>query len=148
MFFLWLGLFVLTIAGAVIFSVPEFGLVALGTITAIVISLIPGLENAYLIQLTSVLFSFFLLFVFLRKKVKSVFQGNELREDPFEISGRIGVVVEPIEPNSPGRISLGGTTWTAISYSESFRAGERVQVLEKEGLTLVVNKIDQEVAWK
>lgn len=147
-FFLWLVIFILLVIVTMVLSLPELVFFAFGTLLAAILSLIPGLENAYLIHLVSALTLALFLFIFIRKQVRSIFQGTELQKDIYEFSGRIGVVVEPISPDRPGRISLGGTTWEALSYSEKFDVGEQVLVLEKNGLTLIVSKIQQEVAWR
>ena len=54
--------------------------------------------------------------------------------------GRRAVVVEAVTPTGWGRVRLNGTTWTAVSYVESFDPGDVVTVIGNEGITLIVDE--------
>ncbi len=49
-------------------------------------------------------------------------------------------VTEEITPEQPGRIHFQGTSWKAISFTESFKPGETVEILKEDGLTMIVTK--------
>lgn len=53
---------------------------------------------------------------------------------------QVGEVVEPLAPK--GRIRIQGELWNAVSLSgETIQAGERVEVIGREGLTLKVDRL-------
>jgi membrane protein implicated in regulation of membrane protease activity len=53
---------------------------------------------------------------------------------------QLGEVVEPLAPK--GRIRIHGELWNAVSLSgETIQAGERVEVIGREGLTLKVDRL-------
>jgi len=78
---------------------------------------------------------------FFRKWLAPIVQkrlhGKEVQQDAI---GEHVLVVEDISPHRPGRIKYQGTTWTALSYSETIPAGETVQILDKENLTFIVTR--------
>ena len=58
--------------------------------------------------------------------------------------GMIGLEGEVIEPLTPvGVIRVGGEYWKAKSVGENIAAGEEVEILEVDGLRLVVKRKDQ-----
>jgi membrane protein implicated in regulation of membrane protease activity len=148
MFFLWLGLFIGFLVLSLNSDSPELLIIALGAFIGSTVSLIPALDQNFLIQLIIVFSSILLSFVFFRKKLKKIFRGSEFREDFFEFSGRTAKVIETLSPKIKGRVEIAGTTWFAISLDEEFQPGDTVQVLEKEGLNLIVGRIQKEVEWK
>ena len=77
---------------------------------------------------------------FLRKYLSKIFRGKTLIEDGSGPSGRTAEVTERITPQEPGRVHFRGTTWKAMSYSETFEPGDSVEILKEEGLTLIVTK--------
>ncbi len=78
----------------------------------------------------------------LRSSVKRVFSGDrEVSDNPSdEYTGKLGVVTEAIAPNRPGRIELGGTTWSAEA-DETLMLGASVKVLSKKNLTFRVKAV-------
>lgn len=90
------------------------------------------------------LFSFFsvLYIVLLRKSLKKIFNGiREVSDNPGdEYTGKLAVVTEPIAPNRPGRVELGGTAWTAEADCE-LAAGTSVRILGKKNLTFKVEPV-------
>jgi membrane protein implicated in regulation of membrane protease activity len=76
----------------------------------------------------------------LRRRFSRIFRGTVLNSTSDERVGKIAVVNEEITPDSPGRVRYQGTTWKAISYTERFKPGDKVEIIEEEDLTLIVSK--------
>ena len=74
----------------------------------------------------------------LRRYLSRVFKGGTLIEDGSEPSGKSAEVIKAISPDKPGRIRFEGTTWIAESYTESLQPGDAVEILEQNGLTMIV----------
>jgi membrane protein implicated in regulation of membrane protease activity len=60
---------------------------------------------------------------------------SESVEDEF--TGKEGLATTGFGPNKKGKVEFKGTTWDAVSKSE-INAGERVIIIEKESITLIV----------
>jgi membrane protein implicated in regulation of membrane protease activity len=52
--------------------------------------------------------------------------------------GEMVEVLEAITPEKPGRVRYRGSSWKAVSLTESFSTGDRAEVVESSGLTLTV----------
>jgi membrane protein implicated in regulation of membrane protease activity len=80
--------------------------------------------------------------------------GSEPYEGPGKIEGRKAVVTDPIEPGESGMVKIGnGEFWTARTLYTGGRieSGVRVQVLDTDGLTALVEPLDVEEGeqlWK
>jgi len=115
-----------------------FGLAALTL--ALIVWLAPELAQGWQWILFSVLSVLYILL--LRKSLKSVFSGSrEISDNPDDaLTGKLAVVTQPIAPNRPGRVELGGTTWNAEAEVE-LAAGASVRVTGKKNLTLRVEAV-------
>lgn len=115
-----------------------FGLAALTL--ALIVWLVPELAQGWQWIIFSVLSVLYILL--LRKSLKSVFSGSrEISDNPDDaLTGRLAVVTQPIAPNRPGRVELGGTTWNAEAEGE-LAAGVSVRVTGKKNLTLRVEAV-------
>lgn len=115
-----------------------FGLAALTL--ALIVWLAPELAQGWQWILFSVLSVLYILL--LRKSLKSVFSGSrEISDNPDDaLTGKLAVVTQPIAPNRPGRVELGGTTWNAEAEGE-LAAGVSVRVAGKKNLTLRVEAV-------
>ena len=92
------------------------------------------------IQLIIFLTVSILSLLFLRRHLKELLRVKETSlEEDDEVIGKIVTVIVDISPNSPGRISLNGTEWSAES-PEKCSAGERVIITGRESLVLKVKK--------
>jgi inner membrane protein len=76
----------------------------------------------------------------LRKKFRSLFRGTLLNRMPTDSVGEHAEVLEAISPDQPGRVRYRGTSWKAVSLTETFKAGQRVSIVEQDGITLVVTE--------
>ncbi len=137
--FLW-AVFGLLLIGAE-FIVPGFVVFFFGMgaiLTSLATLFLPFLRGAIGFQALIWTGLSLISFAFLRKKFAAIFKGrlgNKSEEDPL---GKIAVVTEEITPDKPGRILFQGTTWRAISYTESFAPGQKVRILESDNLTFTV----------
>lgn len=115
-----------------------FGFGALAT--SLFTGILPNLDARYGLQALIWIASSGISFGLLRRTLKRVFHGRLLPSSDAPDAGEVAVVVERITPETPGRIRYQGTTWKAVSYTETIEAGEKVEILERENLTYVVTK--------
>jgi membrane protein implicated in regulation of membrane protease activity len=126
------------------FVIPGFVVFFFGAgalLNALLVALIPGLAGNLVVQVLIWLgFSSATLFG-LRKYFAKWFRGRSFDdEDRAEYIGKAAKVTEAIYPDKPGRIRFNGTTWVAESYSETFQAGQRVEIIKREGTRFVVTE--------
>lgn len=137
--FLWGVLGVVLIAAELLipgFVIFFFGAGAL--ITALLSGIIPAVGSSFGWQgLIWGLASVGSLIV-LRRRFSKTFRGTVFNPISDKDVGKSAVVTEPISPEKPGRVRYQGTTWNAVSYTEDFHPGDRVEIIKEENLTLVV----------
>ncbi len=139
--FLWavLGLILIgaemVVSGFVIFF---FGVGALTT--AALTAVLPGLSGNYILQGVVWIVSSILSFGFFRKKFTKIFRGTILSRETDKDVGQSAVVIEAIGPDKPGRVRYQGTSWKAVSYTEKFDPGEKVDIIKEDNLTFIVTK--------
>jgi inner membrane protein len=126
------------------FVVPEFVIFFFGLgalLNSVLTAIFPGLAASIPLQaLTWLGLSAVSLFS-LRRYFSSWFRGRKFEEDDqADWIGRPAKVTEEIAPDRPGRISLNGTTWVAESFDETFKPGERVEVIQREGTRFLVTR--------
>lgn len=126
------------------FIIPGFVIFFFG-VGAVILSmltwLIPGFRSSFILQIIIWLSTSIFTLGFFRRFFSKIFKGKEQRdtgEDEFVC--KQATVIEPIEKNRPGRVSFEGTTWKAIAYDEDLKAGDIVEILKKDNLTLIVTK--------
>lgn len=126
------------------FIVPEFVIFFFGVgalLNSVLTAIFPGIAASIPFQIITWLgLSAGTLFS-LRKYLSKWFKGRKfIEDDQNEWIGRGARVTEEITPDNPGRISLNGTTWVAQSFDESFKPGEHVEVIRREGTRFYVTK--------
>lgn len=124
------------------FIVPEFVIFFFGLgalLNSLLIALIPPLAGSIPLQIVIWLgFSTLSLFGF-RRYFSRWFKGRKfVEDDQAELVGEMVEVLEEITPDKPGRIRFGGTSWTAITYDENFKKGDRVAIIRREGMKYLV----------
>lgn len=137
--FFWSLLGLLLIAAEMF--MPGFVIFFFGSgavITGFLTALIPGLSSNYTLQGIIWILSSILTFSFFRKKFTKIFRGTILNREINTDLGHTVKVIEAITPEKPGRVRFQGTSWKAISYTESFEPGEKVDIVQEENLTFVV----------
>ncbi len=123
------------------FFIPGFVIFFFGAgalLTTLLTALLPGLNSRLPLQILIWLASSGLALAFLRKYFSRIFKGSMLESEEDKYGGEKARVVEAISPENPGRISFKGTTWKAVSYDESFKEGDTVEILKHEGMVFVV----------
>lgn len=134
-----LGLLLLELA------VPGFVLFffGLGALCTALVSLLfdPGLNGQLLIFIVSSLFSLLLL----RRFVKRAFTGDTEEpsvDQPLAVKGERVVVEVEIIPPAEGKVRYSGTTWRARA-DEPIEAGKVVEVVEQDGLVMIVKPLEE-----
>lgn len=113
-----------------------FALVGLALQTAGGLVLYDGLAVSPLILAATVIGSFGLFLFVLRPLLVKQSQAPVVSGDE-SIIGKSGYVTKTLDP--VGTVNIGGESWTAYSTTP-LQPGERVTVIDKEGLRLVVEK--------
>lgn len=124
------------------FAIPGLAIAffGIGALITAVFSFIPGIHGNILLQLLSFMTFSVLSLVTLRKYFKKWFYGSKIEVDTDKDIGQRVNVIDEITPDKPGRIKYAGTTWKAVSFSETFRPGDTVEILKKENLSYIVTK--------
>ena len=126
------------------FVVPEFVIFFFGVgalLNSILTAFFPGLAASIPFQILTWLGLSAATLFSLRRYLAAWFKGRKfVEDDQNEWIGRPAKVTQAISPDTPGRISLNGTTWVAESFDESFGPGERVEVIRREGTRFYVTK--------
>ncbi len=133
-FVIGLGLFLLELI------IPGFFIIFFGLgawVTALICLIAePGINTQIIIfAITSVL-----SLIGLRRIIqKKFFYGKEGKSDEVddEFTGREGLAVSDFGGQLTGKVEFKGTTWDAESTSE-IRSGQRVTIIEKENIKLIV----------
>lgn len=148
----WIGVALLVIA-AVLFvaeaHTPGFGVLAAGGILAFIAGSLllfiplfgPGTESPgtfvspWLIALGTLAVSGYVLIV-----LRAVLRTQRLprRSGSEALRGREGVAISDLAPR--GTVRVAGEDWSAVADVEPIRAGETVEVLAVEGITLRVHR--------
>jgi len=139
--FLWSLLGLLLIAAEMF--IPGFVIFFFGSgaiITGFLTVLIPGLSSNFALQGIIWILSSVFSFTFFRKKFSKIFRGTVLNKDIDTDLGHTVKVIEAITPGKPGRVRYQGTSWKAISYTESFKPGTMVDIVKEENLTFIVSE--------
>lgn len=124
---------------------PGFVIFFFGLSAATVALIRFALGDSFTLMWQLAAFSFFaiLYLALLRRLMKRLFTGDtETSPVDFgkESVGRIGRVVEAIEPPKSGRVMIGDAAWTAVSGAP-IAAGADVRVVAQENLTMRVEPI-------
>jgi membrane protein implicated in regulation of membrane protease activity len=107
-------------------------------LTALAAAVLPPLAGSLPAQVLLWAASSVLSFVFLRRRFAKIFRGTVLNRISDEGLGEMVEVLEAITPEKPGRVRYRGSSWKAVSLTESFSTGDRAEVVESSGLTLTV----------
>ncbi len=138
--FLWALLGLLLIASELFisgFTVFFFGIGAI--VTGFISRIIPGIEGNYALQGLIWIASSVLSLTFFRKKFANIFKGTLLNKEIDTDVGNTAEVIEAISPDKPGRVRYQGTSWKAVSYTENFEIGAKVDIIKEDNLTFIVS---------
>jgi membrane protein implicated in regulation of membrane protease activity len=142
---LWAVVAALAFAGEVL-TVSFFLLFfALGALVALAMAL---LGASIPLQIGGFIAASVLSMVLLRPAVlnRISFRNSERYVGQSSIAGRSAVVTKAIEPGESGMVRVGGEFWTARSLyaAERIEPGEKVRVLDTEGVTALVEALESE----
>lgn len=137
----WLIVLVL----AVVVEAVSLGLTsvwfAFGALAAWLVSLV---VDSFAIQITVFLVVSLALLLGIRPFAVKGLKIGRHRTNADALVGKEGFVLKPIEPlSATGQVKVGAQIWTAIS-EDSLDEGEKVIVLEIQGVKLVVKRADKE----
>ncbi len=137
---LWSVLGVILIAAETI--APDFVIFFFGIgafLTALAAAVFPPLAASPALQGLLWAGSSILTLLLLRRRFSRVFKGTLLNPGETKTIAKTGTVLEAITADTPGRVRYNGTSWKAVSYDQAFQPGETVEILQEEGLTLMVS---------
>jgi membrane protein implicated in regulation of membrane protease activity len=146
----WIGdhLWQAWLALAIVLGVAEMfsldlilAMLAMGALVAMVVAL-AGLSLPF--QVLAALATSVAMLALVRPSfVKRLHGGPDLALGHGKLVGTQGVVTAEITGLAPGRVHVGGETWTALPYDETLRIaeGETVEVLQIKGATAYVHPV-------
>jgi len=114
---------------------------AFGALAAWLVSLV---VDSFAIQITVFLVVSLALLIGIRPFAVKGLKIGRHRTNADALVGKEGLVLKPIEPlSATGQVKVGAQIWTAVS-EDSLAEGEKVIVLEIQGVKLVVKRADKE----
>lgn len=137
----------IVLVAAVVVEAISLGLTsvwfAFGALAAWLVSLV---VDSFAIQITVFLVVSLALLIGLRPFAVKGLKIGRHRTNADALVGKEGFVLKPIEPlTATGQVKVGAQIWTAVS-EESIAEGEKVIVMEIQGVKLVVKRADKEEA--
>lgn len=134
---LWLGLFIV----ALFTEFATADMVSIWFAIAAIPSFILALLHVnIIIQVLLFVVVAILLLLLTRPIVMKYFKTNEIKTNVDSYFGLSGTCIQLIVPGSIGRVMVNNREWSAIS-NEEIETGEKVRVLDVEGVKLIVEKI-------
>jgi membrane protein implicated in regulation of membrane protease activity len=144
---IWLALGIIFIISELFipgFTIFFFGCGAL--ITAFTGLIFPPVAGNYIYQLIIWLITSILSLIFLRKKFSNTFTGKLHKNQTDSFVGKTARVIDEIDKQTPGRISINGTTWNGETIDDvKLYKNEIVRIIkrkESESLTFIVEKVE------
>lgn len=129
------------------------GLVEAGTIALVSVWFVFGAVVSFFVALIfpeSILFQIFIFIVFSILSLVFIRPVAKKYVDKYTKGGNInskvnktGVVVQEIKKDEKGRVKIGDVEWLAISKNENISEGTRVRVINVDGNTLCVEKVEE-----
>lgn len=142
MVWIWIILTVIFVAAEVITLGLATIWFAVGALAALIVSIFN--ENPT-IQILVFLAVSILLLLTTRPIAKKYLRLGRVKTNIDSIKQSIGVVVEPISRFKYGTVKVSGNIWTAATRGDmTFEPGETVQVVDVEGVKLIVEKIQED----
>lgn len=112
-----------------------------GALLAMIISF---LNLGFWIQIFTFLIGSSIMLIYTRPVAKKIFKIGETKTNIDSLIGKEGKVIKTLEPFTLGQISVKGQIWSAKSIDDqSIAEGMKVEVVEIEGVKLIVKTIDK-----
>jgi len=68
--------------------------------------------------------------------------GEERRSNADALIGRVGTVIERIEPNGSGYIKVDGDEWKSVAADHgAIEVGEKVRIVSRESIVMTVERV-------
>ena len=118
------------------------------SVGAIIAMILSFFVNSVIVQATVFLISStFLLFATKPLVNKILPKESFVKTNSFSIEGKIGKVITDIEPiEGKGQIKIGGETWSAKSFDESYISKDTEIIVEKiEGVKAIVKPLKNKI---
>lgn len=138
---LWI---IIAVLGGII-EVMTLGLTTIWfSIGALVALLFSMLELPLGVQITVFIVSSSLLLYYTRPIAKKVLKIGHTKTNVDSLEGELGVVIKEINKfKSTGQVKINGQIWSAKTlYDEVISENEKVEVINVEGVKLVVRKVN------
>jgi len=137
MLWIWLGIFIV----ALFLEFATSDMVSIWFALAAVPSFLLALFEVHIVLQTIVFVVVaILLLVLTRPVVMKYFKTNEIKTNVDAVIGTTGTVISRITPDTIGLVKIRSTDWSAISH-QIIEVGEKVRILDVEGVKLIVEKI-------
>ena len=134
---IWLGIFIV----ALFLEFATSDMVSIWFALAAVPSFILALLNVHVVvQIILFVVVAILLLVLTRPVVMKYFKTNEIKTNVDAVIGTTATVIAKITPDTIGLVKIRSTDWSAISH-QTLEVGEKVRILDVEGVKLIVEKI-------
>jgi membrane protein implicated in regulation of membrane protease activity len=138
-FFMWIWLGIFIVALFLEFATSD--MVSIWFALAAVPSFILALFNVHVVvQIVLFVVVAILLLVLTRPVVMKYFKTNEIKTNVDAVIGTTATVIAKITPDTIGLVKIRSTDWSAISH-QTIEVGEKVRILDVEGVKLIVEKI-------
>lgn len=143
MWAIWLGVFVLSLIIEAVGTDLVSVWFALGSLLALIISLIPGVS--WWIELIVFLVVSVAALCSLRPLIHKFMRRDIVNSNIDEIAHKKGLLTKKIDMLHQGECQIGDVTWTAIASNdhETIEANSVVEVLAVSGNKLIVKKVDE-----
>ena len=138
----WLGIAVLmTIIEGLTLGLTTIWL----AIAALVSMILAFFISSVTVQIIIFLVLSILLFVFTRPVAVKKMKLGKVKTNSDRLVGMKGIVKIPVTTDSPGQVTVSRQIWTARPENAemTFEAGEQIQVVRIEGVTLIVGAPSQ-----
>jgi len=137
MLWIWLGIFIV----ALFLEFATSDMVSIWFALAAVPSFILALFNVHVVvQIVLFVVVAILLLVLTRPVVMKYFKTNEIKTNVDAVIGTTATVIAKITPDTIGLVKIRSIDWSAISH-QTIEVGEKVRILDVEGVKLIVEKI-------
>ena len=139
--YIWLGIMIVSI----IVEVATPSLVAIWFAPAALISMILSFFNIHVaIQIAVFVAVSAVLMLLFYKKLKDNLDSKIEKTNLDAIIGKVGVCEEDIGEMNPGRVKVGGMSWSAFTENGAvINKGEKIRVISIEGVKLLCEKAEE-----
>ena len=142
MWIIWLAIFVITIIIEAISTDLVTIWFSLGSILALIISFIPGVD--WWIELIIFTVVSIVSLLCLRPLASKMLKRNTINSNVDEMIHKKGKMIKGCDEINHGEVKINGVIWTAISSDEkvAIKEGALVEVLALDGNKLVVKEVE------